>query len=267
MKPIDSVQPKNLPDTIDLLRQFIAANGLPDFEAMLTQHYSQWLSKGSVIIDIGAHVGRHLKYFLPLAEDGGKAIAFEPIPSLYKSLLDQYSGQSAFEIHNVALSDRSGKLEFVINEFAMGESGLKERIYNNPKSAKTIKINCEVKTLDSFTTSLQKLDFIKMDIEGGEIDCLKGATETIAKFRPLIATEYGFGSYSVYNHNKFTLFEFAKGIDYVLYDLFLNSLELREDWDFACDNVYWDFFMVPKEKESDFLSKIKKKPPIPKMST
>ena len=99
---------------------------------------------------------------------------------------------------------------------------------------------------------LPRLDFMKIDIEGGEIDCLRGALATIKRDRPVISVEYGAPAYSVYGHSKRTLFDFAKENDYLLCDLYLNSLSAPADWELACDSNYWDFFLVPQERASKF---------------
>lgn len=257
---IKQINQDSLSSIIEELRKVFQSNERPDYEMMLERHYYDWLNKGDIVIDIGAHKARHLKHFCSIVGETGKVIAFEPIPSLYGDLNRMFLNLPILTLHNVALSDRSGNTEFIINEGALGESGLKERIYNDPSITKIRKIDCQIETLDSFTKELPKVDFIKIDIEGGEIGCLNGAKETIRKFRPLISTEYGYNSYHAYDNKIDTLYKLAAEMDYILYDIFLNSLEKIENWNMACDSVYWDYFMVPREKEMEFLKRIRKKP-------
>lgn len=249
---------RNLNRTINTLKRHIKLHGHPDYEALLEHRYTDWLSQGDTVIDIGAHKGRHLNKFIEIVGSSGTVIAFEPLPFAYEEILGKYKNSNV-SINNIALSDSCGVVEFVYNEGAPEESGLKERIYNTPETAKLCKIQCKVETLDSYTHSLSKIDFIKIDTEGGEIGCLRGALKTLEKFRPLVSVEYGFPAYSVYNYTKDTLFDFAQENDYILYDLYLNRLSDRAQWKFACDSVYWDYFLIPKEKEPSFLDRVKLK--------
>ncbi len=248
---------KRLESTISLLTDIIKANGgYPNYEAILENRYSKWLSDGDVVIDIGAHKGRHLSKFIELVGSNGQIIGFEPLPLECQAISEKYALQNV-KIYNIALSESSGEVDFVVNQGALEESGLVERVYNDPDAALILKIKCRTEPLDFIVDNINKLDFIKIDTEGGEIGCLKGGKLILEKFRPLITVEYGQPSYSVYGHTKHTLFDFAKENRYIIYDLFLNSLENGELWAKACDSVYWDYFMVPKEKEKLFLRKMK----------
>ena len=82
--------------------------------------------------------------------------------------------------------------------------------------------------------------------------CLFGGLKILEKFRPITSVEYGIDSYKNYGYSKFTLYDFALDNNYVLFDLFLNPINRRSKWEKACNDIYWDFFMVPKEKLRDF---------------
>jgi FkbM family methyltransferase len=242
-------------DVLAEMKGSIEKNGIPDYEDILEHQYSKWIKPGSIVFDIGAHTGRHLEKFINLVGPNGRVIGFEPLPFAFKEL--ERLKASNVELFNVALGDKAGSAEFIYNEAAPEESGLQERIYNNPSQAKLNKILCEVRCLDDYGSKVPRLDFIKMDIEGGEISCLSAGVKCIERNRPLISVEYGFPSYSAYGHSKFTLYDFCEKIGYVLYDIYANSLALRRDWELACDSIYWDFFMVPKEQIKAFESKLK----------
>ncbi len=226
-----------------------------DYEKLLESHYKKWLRPGDVVVDIGAHSGRHLRHFLTSVADTGRVFGFEPLPDQYASLAKQFDVHNA-KLHNMALSNCSGTAEFTYAEGSPQESGLRQRIYNDPDSARPRTIIVAVESLDAFADQLEGLSFIKIDIEGAEIDCLQGAQAVLDKYRPLISVEYGMQGYSVYGNTKWTLFEFCHAHDYVLYDMFLNRLASRQAWGAAVDSIYWDYFMVPREKEDVFLSRL-----------
>jgi len=238
-------------------RNAIATQGLPDYEQLLEQRYTQWIQPGHVVLDVGAHRGRHLSRFIDLVGSKGRVLAFEPLQHMFQYIQSQYHAPNV-AFYNIALSDQRGSTEFVYNENAPEESGLRERIYNQPKHAKLRKFECQMERLDNVVMDLERIDFIKLDIEGAEISCLNGAVNALKKFRPLVSVEYGYPSYSVYNLTRSSLFDFSELHGFVLYDLYLHSLQNRADWEIACDSVYWDFLMVPLERESSFLQALQK---------
>src|SRR3954451_15020604 len=83
-------------------------------------------------------------------------------------------------------------------------------------------ITVQVDTLDRQLAGLELLTYLKVDVEGGEIDCLLGGQQTIARLRPFISVEYGKPSYSAYGHTARTLFDLAAKMEYVPSDLFGN---------------------------------------------
>lgn len=227
------------------------------YEDILRDNYRSFLAAGSVVVDVGAHVGEHLESFLDIAWPDGSVLAFEAIPSLATDLRQRFSDKNRIlEVHNVALSDYEGKSEFVFAEGTPGESGLKERRFNCPEFARPRKIEVEVRRLDDCVGSLSRLDYMKIDIEGGEVDCIKGGLATIQRYRPIISTEYGEASYSVYGYQQRTLWELAQSIGYTCFDIFGNRLETADAWCAACDEVYWDYFLIPREKLDFFESRV-----------
>lgn len=226
-----------------------------DFEKLLEHHYRRWVQSGDTVIDVGAHVGRHLSPLLECVGADGRVIAFEPIPVMYEILKSKFDHRPA-TLNNVALSNYCGVSEFTYAEGTPEESGLIERRFNNPDAAMPSTISVKVETLDQHTQSLSSLSFIKIDVEGGEIDCLRGAANTIERFRPVISLEYGELAYLAYGNTGDTLFEFATENKYLIFDLFMNCINSIEDWRSSLNYVYWDFILVPHEKLHDFNSRV-----------
>jgi len=138
---------------------------------------------------------------------------------------------------------------------ALLQSGLLERKYNFPERITKREIVVEINTLDIVCGAWPRLDFIKLDVEGAELLCLEGGVQTILKHKPVIAIEYGEPSYSVYGCKRDSLFDWALQHGYVIFDLFLTSLENREDWNRACDSVYWDYLLFPIERKEELLKR------------
>ncbi|WP_231753054.1 FkbM family methyltransferase [Burkholderia sp. TSV86] len=235
------------------IRELLDAGAISfSFEALLEYHYRKWVKQGDTVIDIGAHVGRHLG---PLAEcigPNGRALGFEPLPFAYEALAQRFAATPNVQLFNLALSNIPGTASFSYAQGTPEESGLRQRQFNRPEAANPTQIEVTVSTLDAHTSALESLSFVKIDIEGGEIDCLRGAQVTLGRFRPVVSVEYGLPTYSAYGNTAETLFDFAQQHGYTLYSIFLTPFETRDDWKFGCDYVCWDYFMVPTEKRGEF---------------
>jgi len=76
---------KDVFTTQKLLSDYLEKNDSPpDYEPILEHIYSKFIKTGDVVIDIGAHSGRHLGPLLRLVGDKGKCVAFEPLKKQYE---------------------------------------------------------------------------------------------------------------------------------------------------------------------------------------
>lgn len=156
-------------------------------------------------IDIGCHKGEILDDILSFAPEG-KHFAFEPIPEMFQKLSEKYKRKNVL-ISAVALYNQKGQTEFqhVVN--APAYSGLKKRSYDLP-DARIRKINVETNLLDNILPEDQKVDFIKIDVEGAEFAVLQGGVKTIQRNKPVIIFEFGLGAADFYGSDPKSIFEF-----------------------------------------------------------
>ncbi len=222
-----------------------------DWEQILEFGYRTFLSKESHVIDIGGHAARHSHVFCH--EIGcAKLAIFEPLPTHATALQERYSNDAHVTVHECAMGAKAGTAEFVFNTNSPEESGLRERRYNNPGIANLEKFQVEVATLDEFCVGFERLDFVKIDTEGSEVDILVGGEATIRRLRPLLSIEYGAAAYEAYGKQRGTLFDLMEAYDYSLFDLFGNALDSRDMWEECVDKYYWDYFAAPREQETSF---------------
>lgn len=230
---------------------------IPDYEAVLEAGYRRLIAEGDVVLDIGAHCGRHTAVFAQLVGSSGHVYAFEPLPE-QRARLNALSLGPTVTVLPFALSDHVGTSTFVHAKGAPEESGLRQRIYNNPELVKPETFNVQIETVDHVLGDLgqSKVDFVKIDIEGGEISCLQGAKQTLLRDRPLLTVEYGRPAYSAYGHTAQTLMNVAKPLDYVIGDLFGAVCNTMEEWEQVCDKAFWDYFLIPAERVVEWRSRL-----------
>jgi FkbM family methyltransferase len=147
-------------------------------------------------IDIGCHKGEVLDMIIHHSPQG-KHFGFEPIPNLFDALQEKYKGSNC-TIFQIALSNTEAEASFnhVVSNPAY--SGLVKRKYDR-KYEIDESIVVRTARLDTLIPKDLHIDFIKIDVEGGELLVLEGAKETILRCQPLIIFEHGLGASEYYN--------------------------------------------------------------------
>ncbi|TJW06555.1 MAG: FkbM family methyltransferase [Mesorhizobium sp.] len=154
------------------------------------------LDKDAVIIDVGANIG--ITTIIGAAcVPHGRVISLEPSPRAFTCLRAVAVENNLLNCAalNVAASAEPGTVSFVESPFLAGSY-----IGGATRDAKTTDVSAI--TLDSLIDShdLTRVDLIKIDVEGFELDVLQGATDIIERFNPVFVME--FNSYAIcYNRN------------------------------------------------------------------
>ncbi|MDC0142025.1 FkbM family methyltransferase [bacterium] len=140
---------------------------------------------GDIIIDIGANIGTHTLAFSRIVGDNGKVYAYEPQKIIFYTLCANVAINSItnIECKHQAVGNDTGYIK--IPDFNYNLEGN----YGGISVDKfTMGIKVEIIKLDSLI-ELQKINFIKIDVEGMEYDVINGAKEVIKKFKPIIYVE------------------------------------------------------------------------------
>lgn len=143
------------------------------------------VTEGDYVIDGGAYIGDTALFFAALAGKTGKVFAFEFEPenvSIFKQNMELNKELSErIILEESALWDNSDEILHFNNNGPASYCSLEE------KSDFTMKVNTV--DIDNFVSKnkIEKIDFIKFDIERAELKALEGAKETIKKFKPKLA--------------------------------------------------------------------------------
>ena len=144
----------------------------------------QLIRPGMTVVEVGANIGLLTVPFARLVAPGGKVIAFEPQRIVYQMLCGNLALNAitnAFA-HNSAIGCGPGSITVPPVDYTkpgnFGGVSLRGR-----KEGETVPLL----TIDSL--SLDRCDFMKIDVEGMELDVLQGAAHTLERFRPRLYVE------------------------------------------------------------------------------
>ncbi|MDQ6665785.1 MAG: FkbM family methyltransferase [Acidobacteriota bacterium] len=152
------------------------------------------LSEGSVFLDVGAHIGYFSMKASPRAGKTGKVLAFEPNPETLKLLRDNVRVNNAANVVvlPVACTSRESQLTFWASaSFNTGMSSLSREnadiTYKEPPRPYQVR----GRRIDDIIRemNLERVDAIKIDVEGAEVEVLRGTRETLRRFHPKLVVE------------------------------------------------------------------------------
>lgn len=162
------------------------------------------INSSSNCIDVGCHKGEILEDILKYAPNG-KHYGFEPIPPMFENLVKNFGSKA--NILPYALSDKNGSSTFQFVKNAPAYSGINKRKYEIA-NAEIDEIKVELKKLDDIIPEDLNIDFIKIDVEGGEYDVLKGSVDLLKRCKPFIVFEFGLGASDFYGTKPEEIFNF-----------------------------------------------------------
>lgn len=179
-------------------------------------HLSQKLDEESVIFDVGANIGV-TSAILGSAAPRGTVFSFEPDPATYGYLLATIQANELSNCHpqQLALGATSGTVNFLMN----GESGSASHMAIDGITLGGANGKVELRTLDAVAEQrkVNRIDFIKIDVEGFELDVINGGRQTISKYQPSVFLEFNSFTLIAYgNQNpRFVLEELMRLFPYV----------------------------------------------------
>ena len=150
-------------------------------EKATTDLFKKTVKNGDVVVDLGANIGYFSLLASRLTGSQGKVFSFEPEPRNYSYLqknieLNNYKQNQAFQ---KAVSDKDGVTELFICDYDTGHHTINRQdgieAYSRGRTIKEESIEIETVTLDNFLKEkTDKVDVIKMDVEGAEELALSG---------------------------------------------------------------------------------------------
>jgi len=141
------------------------------------------LKPGDVFIDVGANIGYITKVASKLVGNEGIVHAIEPMPEAIRLLEVNCKNLHNIVLHKLAASDVSGT-----SLFSIKKRGDTSALGASPLAIRQIKI--QVDTLDNILAAQKMIDVLKIDVEGYELEVLRGAKDILDRCAPLLYFEY-----------------------------------------------------------------------------
>lgn len=195
------------------------------------------LKKG-VFIDIGANIGQtSLNLSKKLGTIPHTVLAFEPFPSTFNKLETniRLNSFSSIKIFNVALGNEKKTIEMEMS-CPTNSGGYKISPKNSSFKDQLVQVNQE--KLDDYYSLEDLINFIKIDVEGYEMEVLKGAEQIIKKHKPVLVIELNDKSLINQNSSAKQVCQFIKNLGYeFIYDLSTNKQIELEELEGCCTDI------------------------------
>lgn len=149
-----------------------------------------YLKSDDVFIDIGANVGAYIFVANEILKPEN-IFGFEPNEQLYKRLRRIFPKNN---FSNIALSEENTEAEFkipIIDGKQITSRGTLQKDFKEKFEEKSVIQKVKVLKFDDWVVNhgLKKIDFIKIDVEGNEMQTLRGSKNSLQKFRPVLMVE------------------------------------------------------------------------------
>lgn len=223
-------------------------------EFLTMRLFNDMIFSGDCVVEVGGHIGFITTFFAKLVGKFGKVYVFEPgsnnLPYIKKNISLSNSSELSFRIDLIESAvGESDKSAFFYEDSLTGQNnslvcnfdGLCANQKNSFVKSSVVKCEVQVVSLSRFFQEENRIDFIKIDIEGYEWGAVQGAEELIVKFLPKLMVEVQA------NFNE--LFAFFTRLGYTMFDE--NKMQIKSTKQMK-DNI----FALHKEKHADLISSL-----------
>ncbi len=234
-----------------------------EYDSNMTNFMKAHIFEGNVSWDLGTERGWFTLLMANLVGSMGRVDSFEAFPPNFKKLQKNIELNNFSWVHfnNIAISDKTSKMYFVppSDEITNYVSFLQDNSGVGYLTDRMTEKSLEIRTtsIDEYVEQhpVERLDMMKIDIEGAELSAILGAKHTLEKFRPKIVIEYNQISAK---RAGTSIEELDDLLDSCGYDRFTFSGKLRklkiENWkNRPDDEVVLNVYCFPRTKYGYYL--------------
>jgi FkbM family methyltransferase len=171
----------------------------------------QGLAPGDVAVDAGAHKGAYTYWMRRAVGERGRVFAFEPQPRLaaYLTAVAATMGWANVSVRECALSDRAGLGTLRVPRLGSSQgAALSDGAVAQDEEAVPVRLA----TLDAELAGAGRVAFLKVDVEGHELEVFRGAARILAEDAPVVLFECELRH--LRGHSMEDVFEHLRGLGY-----------------------------------------------------
>jgi len=202
-----------------------------------------------VIFDAGAFLGNWSLMCFKLKTDIHIHM-FEPFKNSFNELKKKFHDNNRIILNNVALGNSEGKGELYINETVPSLNSVYQR---KDLCAKYLEHNRKepiiVTTLDTYCDQkIQKIDYIKIDTEGNELNILEGGKKLIEN-RSIKFIQFEYGGCNIESKTYFKdIYKFLRDYNYYVYKIYPKKIMFIDKYHTGLDNFQLQNFIASREQ-------------------
>lgn len=232
-----------------------------DYDGGLLKRFASILQPDSVVLDVGANVGFYsISLGRKLKTLGGKLWAIEPVSPNYDRLVYNiqlnHLEETVFPLQT-ALGNQTGWIQLHLSKGTDELSTTGNAVLCQGNTATVVESNCSapITTLDALarTHNITACDFIKVDIEGAELEFLRGGQKFLATHRPIIYGEFNPDWCQQFGYSFLDVAEFFSSWNYHFYQ------QIGRDCFIPVQTItptLQDVLLIPAETSVETLAKL-----------
>lgn len=248
--------------TADLARGHAGSFLVPHHDAMIgmtikntgcwapkdLEFFKTIINSGDTVIDVGANLGHHSVFFSKLVGDTGRVLIFEPQKSIYNYACGNIAINNCRNVDtfNGALGDSTSVMHMTDISYDQDNNFGAQSISFD--SLSTIGEEVRVWKLDEMLSNgiihIDRIDFIKIDVQSFELYVIKGALAAISRFKPKIFLEISPHWMKIRGYEYTEIYDLLRNLGYDFYhfndgagidgDVRRWSGDSTEEWDICC---------------------------------
>jgi FkbM family methyltransferase len=183
-----------------------------------------------IIFDVGANVGNYSKMVYETSRKKAGIYSFEPSKIAYKKMVENTMNIPNIKSYNFGFGENNAELTLYTNEDGSGLASIYKRRLDHFNINMDKKENVKIKTIDSFCeeNKIEKIDFLKLDVEGHELKVLTGA-KNLKNTGKIRFIQFEFGGCNIDSRTYFQDFWYMLKDKYKIYRIINDGLyEIKE---------------------------------------
>jgi len=201
-----------------------------------------------ILFDVGANVGKYANLLYETFDKNTQIYSFEPSPIAFQKLLENTENKANVKAFNFGFGEKEQIMTLYRDKDASGLASVYQRelVHHQIEMNKTEEIN--IKAIDSFVIEKQidKIDLLKLDVEGHELKVLEGAKNILASGK-INFIQFEFGGCNIDSRTYFRDFYNLLHKQYKIYRILKDGLQELKSYKESYETFYTTNYLAEKK--------------------